>query len=337
MGNFDFVIEPFEEIIARIDKWTAAKPDPNLIPLNGDPGLRHLMAVEIEKGFFIRARNYMLRKEAKFPLTTTELNGQMFMISVLLTPDSMLIQTDYEWPARRKTIRKEKNVVLLSTVSGISFVVKAGAPVKAMDMCFSSSWLIQQVPLHKRASVQSLLSRWAGKSAVSFAGLSIENYKIVNDMVDKVNSREPELLFLKSRALMLINELIENEISAKEEKAVNVPANLATMVEIEKKIGSSPERPMPDLKTLAREYSLSESTLKRQFKKVYGKAIYEYHLCKKMELAKRIISNGELSVTQLAYTLGYEKVSSFIKVFKKEFGVSPGLLRKNKADLSANN
>ena len=83
---------------------------------------------------------------------------------------------------------------------------------------------------------------------------------------------------------------------------------------------------LPDLIVFAREYNMSLSSLKRHFKNVHGKPIYEYYLEQKMILAKSIIQTTSRSVSEVAYELGYEDPRSLIKSFKKVYGVAPGKL-----------
>ncbi len=83
---------------------------------------------------------------------------------------------------------------------------------------------------------------------------------------------------------------------------------------------------LPDLIIFAREYNMSLSSLKRHFKNVHGKPIYEYYLEQKMILAKNIIQSSSRSVAEVAYELGYEDPRSLIKSFKKVYGVAPGKL-----------
>jgi len=54
---------------------------------------------------------------------------------------------------------------------------------------------------------------------------------------------------------------------------------------------------------------------------------YEYYLEKKMELAKWLLQEKKVSVSETAYMLGYEKVSAFITIFKKYHHILPGRLK----------
>ena len=97
---------------------------------------------------------------------------------------------------------------------------------------------------------------------------------------------------------------------------------------VEQRLVQSLEDMLPSQKQLAREFAMSESTLKRHFKAIYGKTMYEYYLEKKMELAKRLLQEKKMGVSQTAYMLGYEKVSAFINMFKKYHQVLPGSFNK---------
>jgi AraC-like DNA-binding protein len=55
----------------------------------------------------------------------------------------------------------------------------------------------------------------------------------------------------------------------------------------------------------------------------------------KMELAKRLLIERNISVNEVAYFLKYENVSSFITIFKNHFGYLPGLIRRNSPDSAA--
>lgn len=84
---------------------------------------------------------------------------------------------------------------------------------------------------------------------------------------------------------------------------------------------------LPDLIIFAKEYNMSLSSLKRHFKNVHGKPIYEYYLEQKMMLARNIIQDSRRPVAQVAYELGYEDPNCLIKSFKKVYGVAPGRMK----------
>ncbi|MEI9808842.1 MAG: AraC family transcriptional regulator [Bacteroidota bacterium] len=69
-------------------------------------------------------------------------------------------------------------------------------------------------------------------------------------------------------------------------------------------------RNLPSVNDIAKQVALSESTLKRYFKVIFGTSIYEYYLQKKMEHAKTQLMENHLPVKEVAYMLGYEKAAA---------------------------
>ena len=67
----------------------------------------------------------------------------------------------------------------------------------------------------------------------------------------------------------------------------------------------------------------SLSTFRRDFKSFYAITPQKWLKEKRLEKALNLLSHQEVSVTQLAYEVGYENISYFIKEFKSKYGQSP--------------
>jgi len=100
------------------------------------------------------------------------------------------------------------------------------------------------------------------------------------------------------------------------------------MLSVEKMLDVYLEKDLPSIRSIAKDLALSESTLKRNFKRVFGTSIYHFYLQKKMHQARQLLTEQNTSVKEIAFRLGYEKPSNFIRVFKKHYSSSPGSLRK---------
>ncbi|MEP7376023.1 MAG: AraC family transcriptional regulator [Chitinophagaceae bacterium] len=83
---------------------------------------------------------------------------------------------------------------------------------------------------------------------------------------------------------------------------------------------------LPGVTQIAKATALSESSLKRHFKLMYAAGLYEYFLELKMKFAKIKLVEKKLPVKEVAYMIGYEKTSCFIRMFKKHYQSSPGVL-----------
>ena len=84
------------------------------------------------------------------------------------------------------------------------------------------------------------------------------------------------------------------------------------------------------LSDISEDLGYNYSYLSRIFKKTAGQSITEYFLSLKMERAKLLLREKDLSVTEIGETLNYSSVYSFSKAFKARFGISPTDYRKLK-------
>lgn len=79
---------------------------------------------------------------------------------------------------------------------------------------------------------------------------------------------------------------------------------------------------------LSEQVGLSKFHLHRVFSAQTGFELAEYMQRRKMERALALLSQGELSVIDVALAVGYESHSSFSRVFKQSFDVTPSQVLK---------
>lgn len=75
---------------------------------------------------------------------------------------------------------------------------------------------------------------------------------------------------------------------------------------------------------LARLTNLSPSAFSRLFRKVTGRSPYQFVKDKRLNLARKLLDEGRLGVTDVSRSVGYTSLSHFIKEFRSRFGATPG-------------
>ena len=85
------------------------------------------------------------------------------------------------------------------------------------------------------------------------------------------------------------------------------------------------------LSLLSRKFSISESHLSRKFKEVVGIGLNEYITFVRIMNAERLLSEGSLSITEVAAECGFNDPNYFSTVFKKIKGVTPLKFAKSAA------
>lgn len=78
-----------------------------------------------------------------------------------------------------------------------------------------------------------------------------------------------------------------------------------------------------DLARLADEVGLSAFHFSRQFAAAAGMAPSRYFIARRMDKAKRLLRESELSIVDVALAVGYSNPSHFAQVFRRESGVAP--------------
>ena len=85
------------------------------------------------------------------------------------------------------------------------------------------------------------------------------------------------------------------------------------------------EIPMERLTQIA---CMGTTKLKSSFKKVYDCTITEYIQQRRMSQAEYLLTSTDLSIGQIAQTVGYSTSSRFAELFRKSTGLLPGEFRK---------
>ena len=83
------------------------------------------------------------------------------------------------------------------------------------------------------------------------------------------------------------------------------------------------------IEQLSQKFKISTTALKKCFRGVYGTSIYSYLRTYRLQVAKKLLLETELSVTEIASKIGYENPNKFTSAFKEMYGSSPTEYRKS--------
>ena len=82
------------------------------------------------------------------------------------------------------------------------------------------------------------------------------------------------------------------------------------------------------LSQLAKLCSMSRSRFAQRFKEVIGQSPLQYLTDWRLQKAKRLLKETNLSIAEVGFRSGYQSLPSFTRRFGKKFGISPGAFRK---------
>ncbi len=87
----------------------------------------------------------------------------------------------------------------------------------------------------------------------------------------------------------------------------------------------------PSLQSLSGRLGLSQTRLKAGFRSIFSTTITQYCLHKRVQAAQLLLAENQLSISQIADTVGYEDPSAFSRAFRRVAGITPNEWRQSTA------
>jgi AraC-like DNA-binding protein len=79
---------------------------------------------------------------------------------------------------------------------------------------------------------------------------------------------------------------------------------------------------------MSQHFAMSFKQINRLYKKEIGTTVYDYLMIKKINTAKMLLEDTDLSIKEIAYRIGYAEPYYFSNVFRKKTGITPTEYRK---------
>jgi AraC-like DNA-binding protein len=294
----------------------------NTIQIPGSKGVGFIKDIFLEEGLCIRYYHFCLHDDLAFNwFIDSSTNEPIFKLVITLSASSKPGSEQRTTPASVT----ENSTILYSTDFVRNGTIPQNKWVSRIALLFTKIWLEDNF---REASdkIGDIVNVLLTKNKPTFIAELMEqsHYAFVNELAKEMNKDAFPVIHIKTKSLILLNDFL-SKIVYREKSHINANQSLyyTEITKIECRLRDYFDKPLPNIAELALEFNMSEATLKRHFKTVYGKSIYHYYLEKKLALGKAMIAAKNKSISEVAYTLGYNKINSFSKVFKKYYGVLP--------------
>ena len=110
--------------------------------------------------------------------------------------------------------------------------------------------------------------------------------------------------------------------------------DLALLRRVRDRIDREYAQPL-DVEALARGVHMSAGHLSRQFRLAYGESPYSYLMTRRIERAMALLRRGEMSVTEVCFTVGCSSLGTFSTRFTELVGMPPSVYRRQAATATA--
>ncbi|NKF24787.1 AraC family transcriptional regulator [Solimonas marina] len=145
---------------------------------------------------------------------------------------------------------------------------------------------------------------------------------------DETRAERParDMVLMRLLEVLLIEALRSTAVAAASPGIVQGLADARLAMAI-RAMHEKPEHPWTVI-DLAREAALSRSTFFERFSRIVGAAPMEYLLTWRMARARQLLSAGDMSVSQVAESVGYRSASTFSVAFSRHVGMPPSSYRR---------
>ncbi|SHL97119.1 AraC family transcriptional regulator [Chitinophaga sp. CF418] len=153
--------------------------------------------------------------------------------------------------------------------------------------------------------------------------ISPQIQEVATEIVKANPAKELQNFYYKLKAEELIYLLFVELLKRQNTPLQTLNVNDIKMVyKIKDQILSNIDAP-PIIAELVKISGMSESKLKRVFKQIFGNSIFNYYQSFRMKEAAYLIKEGNLSVSEVGYRLGFSNLSHFTRLFETHIGMKP--------------
>ncbi len=151
--------------------------------------------------------------------------------------------------------------------------------------------------------------------------------KAVSDMVNAGGTGNLRAIYIEAKTMELFASAIEMLFRRDEEQelsAINRLSNseIDRLHEVREHILQNLSQP-PRIVELAGKACMNQQKLQQGFKALFDETISQYSITRRMEKARELLEHNDLTVSQIALSVGYEFANNFSTAFKRHFGILP--------------
>jgi AraC-like DNA-binding protein len=137
------------------------------------------------------------------------------------------------------------------------------------------------------------------------------------------------LMYAEAQALEFLCEMMRLIGAESGHATSSMSSHTGCQLDKARRVLSTQFNPSPRIRDLARQVGMSESKLRDTFKERFGTTIFEFGLSCRMLHALQLLRGGHLSVTEVAFEVGYNHPTSFSAAFKRFYGFLPRAAHEN--------
>ena len=323
---YSFQLENFENWLAGFAIKLNASITDRVLTIPARLGEGTILARNINQHFSYVVMNFKLNSDLELQRISGP-RGFVISFNQVEAHKELPISHPQQMLIDKKSFRND--IFLADAADATSLRLTAGSTVKRLVIFCSHELALQYLPKPLFDKLEAFAKENSNSENPLF--ISLTHRTMLKELFE-IKENDP---LSQIKRLSSVIHLIEKSLHSfmRQEQAAlprTVKKNdLESMQHVEQILSSRLEG-FPSLESLAHEVFMSTSKLKNLFKQVYGHTLYDYYNKSRLQRARELLSNGQVSIKQAGSEIGFSNLSHFAKAFRKEFGILPRDLVKGR-------
>jgi len=211
-------------------------------------------------------------------------------------------------------------VYLTCSLFDLGYTASAGTYTRALSIQLPKKWLAKF--LHMETYDAILEEYLSLKTATLLLEPIQANYKVILDELKTLDLTHPLIRTIAHNRIMELIELFFTNLYEKRTQLTHrikaTTQEIENVRKVEALITADITQPCPAIEVLSREASMSTTKLKKLFKEIYNRPIYQYYQYYRMLKAKDMLLSGKYAVRS-GYISRIQKHQQFHYCFQENY------------------
>ena len=224
-------------------------------------------------------------------------------------------------------LRKDQFICYLTDETDCSVLFNKQEDFSILDIFYSPALLKELVPFFPELkqllldSSQTILSGHGGWCLPSMKAITAQ-------ILDCPYDESTRQFYYDLKVREMLFQLLETAFKRDVNSYQFTPFETARIHEARSILENHIDKKTPSIRSLSKLVALNEFKLKAGFRKYFHSGIFEWLMNRRMERAKQLILDTNKPIKEIASLVGYPRTTNFITAFRRQFGVTPGALRR---------
>lgn len=283
---------------------------------------------ELEKGLWILMSDLEMKKNISFKMYYDHSEAKDYHFLTLYVNKG---KVSFELPKINLDIEnKDRSWTLFKAGSSAVNAHFKGQHSIFLSIYFTEDWMMNNVAQSGVLKNKTLAAFFESPENCLYLPNFLERKKsvyepLIESILDKDENGVKDLLMVKRKTLEILsafaNELDDTQTIKTFDSTSG--SNRRKLLKVENLLKESIYGKFPTIAILAQEVGMSETKLKADFKKMFGVTLFQYYSAQQMKYAKEMLENSNVTIKEVAYSLGYSNTSKFSAAFNKMVGQLP--------------